>query len=433
MVKLCVRLAVMLCCLLSAGAAFAEGFALYEYSARGVALGGAMVARKPDPSVVAYNPALLTQLPGVRVMGGATAIIPVGKAKWTDRDGTEGTTTLRDSIWGIPHGYYTHQLNDDWFFGIGEFTRFGLGFEYPHEWPGRFNIYEVSLVTASLNPNIAWRATDKLSLAAGVEFVYVNLDIKKRALRNISPATSMEFDTSITDADDFGIGFNLAGHYRFNDQWAAGVVYRSQVRVHAWGDADFSYVGLHGAGAGNPMAEAQAKRAFDANFEDGRAHSTVILPDSFAFGLAWTPRDDLSIEVGAIWTRWSTFRHLNIHLPDKPVAFNHKHWKDVWRFNAGVEYDALDWLTLRAGYVYDQSPMGEAYEDYLVPTADRHILSAGVGFKWDSWTMDFAYAFIKPKNRFYKEDNGDNGTWTVRSNTADSMTHLISFSLGYEF
>ncbi|MDL2291050.1 outer membrane protein transport protein, partial [Desulfovibrio sp. OttesenSCG-928-F20] len=178
MLKHCLRLAVFCCFLAFAGNAFAEGFALYEYSARGVALGGSMMARKPDPSAVAYNPALITQLKGTHVMAGVTAIYPKGKMRWTDPDtGEQGRTLLKNSIWYIPHGYFTHQINDDWFFGIGEFTRYGLGFEYPHDWPGRFNIYEVSLVSASLNPNIAWRATDKLSLAAGVEIVYVNLDL----------------------------------------------------------------------------------------------------------------------------------------------------------------------------------------------------------------------------------------------------------------
>ena len=48
MVKFCVRLAVLFCFLLSPGVALAEGFALYEWGARGMALGGAMMGRKPD-------------------------------------------------------------------------------------------------------------------------------------------------------------------------------------------------------------------------------------------------------------------------------------------------------------------------------------------------------------------------------------------------
>lgn len=46
------------------GSASAEGFALYEWGARGNALGGSMVGRADDPSAVAFNPAGITQLEG---------------------------------------------------------------------------------------------------------------------------------------------------------------------------------------------------------------------------------------------------------------------------------------------------------------------------------------------------------------------------------
>lgn len=424
MSKLCIRLAVLLCFLLTAGTAAAEGFALYEYGARGLALGGAMVARKPDASAVAYNPALLTRLPGIHIMGGLTTISPSGTMDWTDSDGTRGSTSLRESLWAIPHIYYTHQINDDFFFGIGEFSRYGLGFEYPHNWPGRFNIYEVSLLSASLNPVLAWKATDKLSLAAGVEIVYVNLDLKKRVGVDVPGLTSFEVDSNIQNANDVGVGFNLGTHYQFNDQWAVGLHYRSQVRVHAHGDVEFTNL--------NPEAP-YSNIIFNQQFHDGTAHATVILPDSFAGGISWTPIPELSIEAGAIWTRWSEFRSLNINLPGKMAndkSHNPKHWKDVWRLNLGVEYDLTDWMALRGGLVWDQSPMTSKYEDYLVPTRDRWIYSAGVGLHWDAWTVDLAYALIRPKNRSY---GADNETHTLKSRTRDSQTHLFSVSLGYAF
>ena len=431
--NLCIRLAALFCFLAMAGAAHAEGFALYEYSARGVALGGALMARKPDASVVAYNPALMTRLSGIRVMGGVSAIAPDGKMRTTDPDGHSETTSLKPSTWFIPHAYYTQKLNDSFSVGVGEFSRFGLGFEYPHDWPGRFNIYEVSLKSASINPNIAWAATDKLSLAAGVEFVYVCLDLKKRAAVDIVAPGGlylgrMETDSNIQDAEDVGYGFNVAAHYQFNEQWAAGLQYRSQVRVRAFGDVQYSYEGY---AATIPGTEGIARNAYNNNFKDGEAHATVILPDSLAGGISWSPTPELSIEVGATWTRWSTFRGLNIHLPQPiGVSENPKHWKDTWRFNVGVEYEPLDWLVLRAGYVYDESPMTSRYADYLVPTKDRNIYSLGVGFKWDSWTVDLAYAYIQPKDRSYSYSTE---THVIDSKTKNTSTNIVSLSLGYEF
>lgn len=424
-------LAAMAFLLAMTGPAFAEGFALYEYSARGVALGGSMAARKPDASAVAYNPALLTRLPGKHAMLGVTAVIPNGKMDWIDQNGRKGTTELRDSVWSIPHAYYTQQVNDAWWLGIGEFTRYGLGFEYPHNWPGRFNIYEVSLLSGSLNPVVAWRATDKLSLAAGLEVVYVTLDLKRRTqvpLEPLIPGGSFEVDASIKDADSFGYGFNLAAHYQINDAWAVGVQYRSQVKVKAYGDIEFSYMGS--SGVPGPF-EGAVQQGYAGQFQDGSVHSTVILPDSISGGVSWTPLPELSLEAGLVWTRWSTFSSLNIHMPNGlPTSHSTKNWKDVWRFNFGVEYDILDWLTLRAGYTYDESPMREAYEDYLVPTGDRHLYSAGVGFHWGDWNLDLAYCYIDPATRSYTRNDT---LGTVRSKTRDTSTQLFSLSIGYEF
>ena len=437
MLKFCVRMAVLACFLATAGEAFAEGFALYEYSARGVALSGSVMARKADASAVAYNPALITQMKGMHAMAGVSAIYPRGKMTWHDDD-TE-TTRLKHSLWFIPHAYYTHQINDDWYFGVGEFTRYGLGFEYPHNWPGRFNIYEVALTSFSINPNIAWKATDKLSLAVGVEVVYVNLDLKKRSKVDMVPGVaSFEVDANIQDADAWGVGGNFAAHYQFSDQWAIGAQYRSQVRVHAYGDMEYTYKGYTGpsqlplgpGGAAVP-GNAVAQGAYNQNFKDGGADAIVVLPDSLAAGVSWTPVPELSIEVGAIWTRWSTFKSLNINLPE-PInqSKTAKNWRDTWRFNLGVEWEVLDWLTLRVGYAYDQSPMTEEYADYLVPTANRNIYSGGLGFRWEAWTLDLAYSIIVPKERNY---NTSSETNTVRSKPSDSYTQIFAVSLAYEF
>jgi long-chain fatty acid transport protein len=456
MVKFCVRLVVLFCFLLSPGVALAEGFALYEWGARGMALGGAMMGRQPDPSAVAYNAALLTRLPGKQAMVGITGVRPTGRFDKADppQGGEMATTNLNTNIWSIPHLFYTHQISDDWYFGLGAFTRFGLGLNYPSEWPGRFNVRNVELMTASLNPSIAWKATNKLSFGGGVELMYVTLDLKRRNLVPLDPAlgaqtlflagTNMEVDAAITDAQGWGIGGNLAVHYQFNDQWAVGIQYRSKVRVRAEGDVKFSNMGLHsGPGVDNsdftPPAEAVAGGLFNNVFNDGKARSTVTLPDSVSAGISWTPTPDLSIEVGAIWTQWSTFRSLDIEMPGAlDTSVNHKRWKDVWRLNAGVEYQALDWLTLRAGYVWDQSPVPNRYQDYLVPTGDRHMGSVGFGFQWgedNAWTLDFAYAYIKPKNRFYdyRPGNGPGDTNTVKGNTRNMYTQLAAVSLGYRW
>lgn len=110
----------------------AGGFALNEFGARANAMGGAMIALADDASAVAYNPAGITQLPGTSVMFGVTAIAPTADVQ----TGNKSKTTLQTNIYAPPHAYLVHQLSDKAWFGIGEFTRFGLGTQYGYDWGG---------------------------------------------------------------------------------------------------------------------------------------------------------------------------------------------------------------------------------------------------------------------------------------------------------
>ena len=170
----------LLVCTALVGTAQAEGFALYEWGARGNALGGTMVARKPDASAVAYNPALMTKLEGTQVMAGFSAIVPDAKVD-VNYGGQTYTGEGAHNVWTPPHGYLTTQVKDNLWLGMGIYTRFGLGTEYDDpNWAGRYNIYDAEIQTVSYNPNVAFKITDKLSAAVGIEFMTLDLKLKKK-------------------------------------------------------------------------------------------------------------------------------------------------------------------------------------------------------------------------------------------------------------
>ena len=102
-------LACMLVCV-AASVCSAAGFSIYEWSARGNALGGTLVGRADDPSALAYNPAGITQLDGVQVMAGFTAIRPVLDIRTVGPEGDKWTTSERDALWMPPHAYATWKV-----------------------------------------------------------------------------------------------------------------------------------------------------------------------------------------------------------------------------------------------------------------------------------------------------------------------------------
>jgi long-chain fatty acid transport protein len=405
----------MACCLvlLAAQASFAAGFGIYEWSARGNALGGATVGRADDPSALATNPAGITQLDGVQVLGGFTAIHPVldvkADGKWYSSD--------KDSLWIPPHFFATWKVNDRYSIGLGTFSRFGLGSVFDEDWGGRYNSYEAIIESMSINPNVAVKVTDKLSAAFGVEAMYLNFSQKKKV-----DVFGTDGDIHL-EADGMGYGFNMGLHYQPCSYAKLGLSYRSPVTMKVVGDANFSDMPALPPGY----------------FEDTSASGIVTLPDSFSFGVAMYPMEKLSVEVGAVYTLWSKYDELKINFGDAVIpkpgvglvdqTTTPKNWEDVWRFNIGVEYAALDWLDLRAGYVFDQSPVQDETIDYMVPANDRHLLNGGLGFHWDNWMVDVNYTYLMIMDRDI--DGRDDGVRDGEIDNADA--HMVGLSVGYKF
>ena len=381
----------------------AEGFALYDWGARGSGLANGMVGRADDPSAVAHNPAGITQLPGTQIMVGASVITP--KMLIDTIEGGETTTSRVERHYHmIPHGFFTHQVNDTVWLGLGVFTRFGLGNQYPSGWPGAANLQDVYLQTLSVNPNIAFKVTDNLSLAFGIEAMIARMKMHK--LTN-------GFYHEMRANNACGVGFNVAAHYKFNEQWAAGLSYRSAINHKVSGTSSFD---------GYSMFDSSLKADFR-------------LPDHIAAGITYKPRKDLSFEVGAVYTVWSKFRNFNVHFSNPLLggsSYASKDWKDTWLFNVSVEYLPLDWLALRLGYSYETSPIPAGTADYMVETNGRQRYSCGVGFMLDNWTIDLAYSLLRARELDYYESS----LYTpgiLPGKSRHGITHMGSVSVSYKF
>jgi len=403
---------------LAANMAFGAGFALYEGSARGNALGGTLVGRADDPSALFFNPAGITQLPGTQVMGGATIIYPKADVVITDSTGKTSTETESNTFFP-PHLYSTYQYTDSVWFGLGVFSRFGLGTEYDENWPGRYNIYNAEVKTISINPNVALKVNDKLSLAAGASAMWLDLDLEKKI-----PTDAGDVDQELT-GDDWGYGFNVAAHYKACDWMSLGISYVSEVDQDVDGDVEF---------AKPPGLPAEI-------FNDTGASGELTLPDMLFLGVTFYPSDRWSLEVDAIWNGWSSYDELCIVCDDiiavdpdtgLPIqgSTTEKDWDDVWRFQIGLEYKATDWLDLRLGYVFDESPIPDRTADYLIPTADRQLYSIGCGMHWDAWVVDLSYTYLESDTRTVAA-RLDEGIFP--SEFEDGYTHLVGVSVSYTF
>ena len=433
--------ALTLCALLSlsfampAQQASAEGFATpLESSARGMALAGGLVARGGDASVISFNPAAMTRLEGTQLQGN----LGITQMFWGVDTGFDHSNNDHSShqTWPIPSWYLTHQWNDKVWLGIGQFTRFGLGVKYPDGWVGGYNLQSVKLITSSINPNIAYKLTDKISIAAGVEVLYADMQMRKNL--DAGPVGGMAAQDYGVNGDmnlnghGFAFGGNLALHVQLNDQWSAGLTYRAPMSLKVQGKARWDSKHSAGIAFQDPTLIGQPGSL------KNKVRGTIHLPDSFAFGVAYKPTEKLSFEVGATYTLWSRFENFNIYMKDPIDDWNNndKHWKNNWAFNISGEWWATDWMALRAGFVYDMSPSNMGNADYMMPSNGRSYYTCGVGFKWEKWTLDLSYMYAHNHELNYDEAAGQAGVnekGVLAGRTTHPHAHNFGIGIGYKF
>ena len=353
----------------ASGTAVAAGFALYETSARGVAMGGAVMGQYNDASAVYANPALITESEGTQLLFGLSLINPAMDIELATPQGRQ-TYTPDDQWFPPPFVYVTQKLNDDFWLGFGLYTPFGLGVKHDGNWPGRFSSTETEITTFNLTPNVAWKVSDSMSVALGLDVMYFDITLR----RNI-PTVDRMLDIS---ADAVGYGGTAAIFWKITETLGLGLVYRSEVREEL--DTDDARI-----------------RGIPGKYD---VWENLTLPQSASIGLNYSGIEKWNFGAIATWTGWSSYDNLTLHfdpplLGKVPEAGSDKCWNDVWRFGLGAEYQLSEQTFVEVGYVFDQDPIDHAHADYLLPAGDRDIISVGLRTMiTDNWELGIAFAKI---------------------------------------
>ena len=365
----------------------AEGFAINEWSAEGVAMGGARMFAEDDAANVAYNPASITKVKGEVMKSSYTYLSPHGSYKLYDGAGKEfedGKNVVHAG-WAVG-SYYVRQINDKEWFGIGAFPRFAMVSEFERASKASTNAFFSKLNGVSVTPTYAHKFDKKWSAAVGAEINYVGLELQRNSY---DPRVQMNVGATQTEGESYALGWNAAANYAFDDKNEIGVVYRSRI-THSL-EADFK---LYPVTGGKITAD---------------AYGVVTLPDSWDIGYNHKFDKKTRLELKATRTNWSTYDALNISLSNPSVpnvlpsdVNSAKNWESGWRYAIGLEHNFSDKYAAMAGFAFDESSIPYDGGDFMAPTGLRRTYSIGaryndkkqtvaVALGWmDVGTLDFA-------------------------------------------
>ena len=413
--------------LLSASLVLGSGFSIYEQGAKATAMGGAFIAQANDASAMFYNPAGIINLKGTHIGTGVTIIMPQASFTGPTKDDPNLYTAAEKQVFPPVHFYATQQINENLSFGFSFYTLFGLGSKWPGDWAGRTLATTSDVQTFALNPAMAVRLADNLSIAVGMTYMIGNVILEK------SIYTGYETDTYIEsklDAKGNGVGVNLGIQYKPVDRLTLGAIYRDNIMLD-FEDGDATFI--------IPQLQNQSiYQALVGYFPNTKGSSELELPDMFGLGIAFDFTDQITAEFDYMSLGWSSYDQLTVKFDD-PVAgsketVSHKNYKDSYSLRFGLEYRYSEQLAIRAGYLRDNHAVPDEHLEPSLPEGDRDLYSFGIGYKMGSMTFDGFYMLLTQDDRTVQTSELEvNGQPFPFNGKYEAIGHLFGLSFGYSF
>ncbi|MDH0433816.1 outer membrane protein transport protein [Aeromonas caviae] len=369
---------------------FAAAFQLNEHSASGLGRAYAGEAAIADnAAVLSRNPAAMTTFDKMALSVSGTYIKPDVDVAG---DIYAGPTKLAPSSESdiapdafVPATYFIQPLNDQWAWGIGLFSNYGLSTEYSKTFAAGAGAGDTELLTFNINPNIAYRINSSFSVGAGINAVYAAAELNRYAgaLSAAIPGANSDTRLAHLKGDTWGFGWNVGTLYEINDNNRLALTYRSQVDLSFDGD-------FQGATSGNRVVDGNLKLDLPAQAEFAGYHR---LNQQFA------------VHYSVNWTDWSAFQELKAtssgcNMPGQPgVCLNKpEKFKDSTRYSLGGTWYVNPSWEARIGFAYDNTPIEPEYRSLSIPDSDRVWYSAGATYHIDKdMSVDFGMAYLDGK------------------------------------
>ena len=407
--------------LLAPQAVGAEGFAINEWTAEGMAMGGARMFAENDAGNMAYNPAAMTKIQGEKFKASVSYLSPHGKWKaksvspaqsgsnptYSDTWDQSGRNRVNPGI--VPGLYYVKQLNDKEWLGMATYTRFGMICQFERDSIVASNAFSSRLNGTSIAMNYARKHDSKWSTSIGAEINYVGLQYDK----NLGyPHLGMSGPLHI-EGTSWALGWNAAANYEFDDKNEFAVVYRSKVKHSMEAEYD-----AHSIATTQGFAP------------EGDAYGCVTLPESWMLGYGHKFNDKTRMELNATWTRWSRFDAFGIKFTPGIYNPNPKNWEDGWRYAIGIEHKLSDKYSLLAGIAHDERSIPDETADFMVPTGERDTYTLGVQYHDKKQTVALALGYMDVGE--LNMASGHGGSYH-KAKMYDSYTKMVSISYQYNF
>jgi long-chain fatty acid transport protein len=382
-----------------------------------------------DVSNAFYNPGAIGFVEGGGVAAGVNGIFAT--TEFAPQTGGEIYQTENP----ISTPFYLHAMygfGKDKAFkaGLSVVTPYGSTVKWEDGWIGKTYLEKISLRAIYIQPTLAYKVNDKISLGAGFQYMLGSVDLQRKTALPVNGL----FADSRLEGKANGIGWNVGLVYRPAEQVSIGVAYRSQVTAKVEdGTATFSNI---------PQLLGPPGAAIAANFpnlSNGTSStgfsSELPLPAVLTFGISWKPNEVFTFNVDARYTFWSAYKELAFTFKDtvagSTLSASPRNYKDRIVIGAGAEY-TKNGFSVRTGAYYDPTPVQDGYMTAETPDANTAYLAGGLGYKFGKVSIDASVLYANREKRTNRNVVLDN-RGTPIGPTGDFKTKALVGSLGVSF
>ena len=403
-----------------AASSHAASFALSEENGSGLgnAYAGAGAVAE-DASTIWFNPAGMTYLPQGNSLSLAATVLH-RRLVFTDTGtnrvnpliplGDNGGNGAGTSV--IPAGYWSYAVSPQWRVGLGVSVPFGNKTDWDDGFIGRYQGTLSDVKGINVNPSLAWKINDVVSLGFGASWMKFDADLRNKV--PIVAGFSYLGDAEVKlKGDDTAWTYNLGAMFQVSPKTRVGLSYRSRAKFRLEGTV-------------------QVSSPFGTTSQD--ANVSIKLPATWSISTAHTLNDRWEMMGDLTHTGWSSLPGLVVMnsagttLSDESLGY-----KGRWRVGLGTNYKLDERWKLRFGVAYDKTPVpDEAFRVVRLPDTNRTWVS--VGARWGitgNSSVDVGYAHIFFKDGSINRQTVIGGTPTAQFVVGDFKTSADLFALQY--
>lgn len=477
--------------------AFAEGYQVNNFSARQAGMANVGTAMKLGSESIYFNPAAAAfQESKFDISLGATGILSSVTASTlptADNGYKSDLQESSDNKMSTPlHMYINYKPSKRWSVGLGFYTPNGSSMNWGSNWSGAHLIQEINLAAYTVQPTVSFKICDRLSIGAGLMITWGNFDLSRSLLSQatrqglitgmLDPKITQQtaaigsgdltgeelaqaqatlqmlqqgkgylentMDQSIVSAKLSGnanvaVGVNAGILWDINDHWSLAMSYRSRMNMKVDRGRAVMNIAPEAAALIEQLGQLSSNTQLIPALDKGTFHTELPLPTTVTWGVSYRPNARWQMAVDLQWIGWSAYKDLNVAFNETELGikdiYSVKNYSNTLSARFGAEYQALNWLTARAGIYFDESPVDSNYLNPETPSMTKIAYSLGASFRLArSLSLDLAYCYVSSAD---PERTGSYPIYGYSSGQLEEVftrnyklhAHVVSFGMRISF